>query len=352
MASIRSKTGKDGKTRLYVQVRLKGFPPQTACFHRLTDAKKWIQETESDIRNNRYFKTSESRKHTFKELAERYMATILKDKKSGKSQTAQISWWIKELGERVLSDITPALIVECKEKLLNIVTYRKIKMTTATVNRYLAALSHIFTVATKEWGWTVDNPVKLISRAKESRGRVRFLNENERESLFTACRESKNPYLHTIVILAISTGMRLGEIISLTWNQIDFSKRRIILEETKNGERRQVPLVGKASELLIQLESNRTKCSTLIFPDKRNYRMPIDFRSAWDYALKRSGINDFRFHDLRHCCASYLAMNGASMVEIAAVLGHKTLQMTKRYTHLSDNHLSDVVAKMNEKILG
>ena len=89
-----------------------------------------------------------------------------------------------------------------------------------------------------------------------------------------------------------------------------------------------------------------------MFPSKVYFNKPIDIRSAWEFAVKKAGIKDFRFHDLRHSCASYLAMNGSSILEIAAVLGHKTLQMAKRYSHLSDSHLSDVVSRMNEKILG
>ena len=114
----------------------------------------------------------------------------------------------------------------------------------------------------------------------------------------------------------------------------------------------QVPLAGKALDLITQHEIKRVICSKFLFPDTKTYKKPIDIRSAWNAALKRSEIKDFRFHDLRHCCASYLAMNGCTIVEIAGVLGHKTLQMVKRYAHLSDSHLSEVVSKMNEKILG
>ena len=158
--------------------------------------------------------------------------------------------------------------------------------------------------------------------------------------------------LGVIVIIAISTGARLGEITSLEWNNVDFEHQRIILEETKNGERRQIPLKGKALEILLELHKSRSLCSTLLFPSKIYFNKPIDIRSAWEFAIKKAEIKNFRFHDLRHSCASYLAMNGSSLVEIAAVLGHKTLQVTKRYTHLSDTHLSDVVSRMNEKILG
>jgi integrase len=352
MASIRKHQTKDGQTKYYVQIRLKGHPPQTGRFDRITDARKWIQEVESSIRNNRYFKTAESRKHAFNQLADRYIASVLPQKKTQSDQKAQLNWWKKQIGDMLLADITPSLISEYKEKLLTDKTIKGKKRSSATVNRYLSVISHLFTVASKEWGWIRENPLSLVSKLKEPNGRVRFLSDDERERLLTACGGSKNQYLHTIVVLALSSGMRLGEILNLTWTNVDFKYQRIILEETKNGERRQVPLKGKALELLQQLQNKHILCSTLLFPSKYYFNKPTDIRSAWENALKRAKIKNFRFHDLRHSCASYLAMNGCSIVEIAGVLGHKTIQMAKRYSHLSDNHLSEVVSKMNEKILG
>ncbi|NGX35427.1 MAG: Tyrosine recombinase XerC [Candidatus Anoxychlamydiales bacterium] len=194
MASIRKHQTKDGQTKFYVQVRLKGHPPQTGRFDRLTDARKWIQEVESSIRNNRYFKTAESRKHNFNQLA----------------------------------DITPSLISEYKEKLLTEKNIKGKKRSGATANRYLSVISHVFTVACKEWGWLRENPLSLVSKLKEPNGRVRFLSDDERERLLTACGSSKNPYLYTIVVLALSSGMRLGEILNLTWSDVDFKYQRII----------------------------------------------------------------------------------------------------------------------------
>jgi integrase len=171
----------------------------------------------------------------------------------------------------------------------------------------------------KNEGWIKENPLNFVSKLKEPNGRIRYLSDEERENLLIACQDSKNPYLHTIVILALSTGMRLGEILNLPWSNVDFKHQRIILEETKNGERRQVPLKGKALELLQQLQNQHILCSKLLFPSKYYFNKPTDIRSAWENALKRASIKNFRFHDLRHSCASYLAMNGCSIVEIAVV---------------------------------
>ena len=152
--------------------------------------------------------------------------------------------------------------------------------------------------------------------------------------------------------------MRQGEIMGLTWDDVDLHQGRITLYETKNGEIRVVPLVGKALELLTSKAKARTEekvrriDTNLLFPGKVKRDKPMDLRAPWMAALKKADIEDFNFHGCRHSAASYLAMNGASLAEIAEVLGHKTLQMVKRYAHLSEAHTAGVVARMNERIFG
>ncbi len=356
MAVIEKRKTQAGKIQYRVKVRLKGFPPQTSTHARLTDAKRWAQDTESAIREGRHFKTVESKKHTLGELIDRYIRDVLPQKeKSQKKQTAQLLWWKEQLGSYSLAEMTPALVAEKRDELFRGITYRGTQRSGATVVRYLSALSHAFTVAIKEWGWIEDSPMRKVTKLKESRGRVRFLDEEERERLLIACKESTNPHLFPVVLIALSTGMRYGEIISLTWPDVDLPRKRVILHETKNGERRAVPIAGQAIELLAQLEKKRRIDTILLFPKLRSTpssrilqkddiervqkaQKPTQLRSPWTIALAKAEIRDFRFHDLRHCAASYLAMSGASLAEIADILGHKTLAMVKRYAHLSDSH--------------
>jgi integrase len=152
--------------------------------------------------------------------------------------------------------------------------------------------------------------------------------------------------------------MRQSEIMGLTWDDVDLHQGRITLHETKNGERRVVPVVGKALDMLKDHAKVKRINNSLLFPGKIDPQKsnkpikPMDLRSPWEAALKKANIEDFRFHDLRHSAASYLAMNGATLAEIAEVLGHKTLQMVKRYAHLSEAHTAGVVARMNKQIFG
>ena len=339
-----------------VQIRMKGAKSLSNTFHRLTDAKKWAAATESAIREGRHFQTVEGKKHTLRELLDRYERDVLPRKGSwSKVQVGQIAWWRDRLGHVILSDVTPAMITEARDTLASS-SYTRGKTekprSMAAVNRYLAVLSHAFTVACNDWAWLENNPVRKVSRLREPRGRVRFLDDAEREALLRECRASRNPALHDVVLLAISTGMRRGEIMGLTWDAVDLHRRMITLEHTKNGERRAVPLVGAALDMMRDRARIRRIDTNLVFPGRRRREgtQPLNIQNAWNAAVSRAGLKDFRFHDLRHTAASYLAMNGATLPEIAAILGHKTLNMVQRYAHLSETHVSGVVERMNKAV--
>ncbi len=351
MASIQKRTSSDGNVSYRVQVRLKGHPSETASFERLTDAKKWAQHTEAAIREGRHFKTSQAKKHTMDEAIDRYFKEVLAHRDNPVNQITYLNWWKQAIGGYSLADVTAPLIVEHRATLLGSTNKYGREVGKATVNRYVQALGHVFTIARKEWGWVSESPVLNISKFKEPRGRVRFLSDEERTSLLAACKESDNPHLYKAVVLALSTGARKMEVMGLKWQDVDFERGVIVLHETKNGERRVIPLQGFALDLMKGHAKVRNLHCDYVFPSRIKCQ-PIDIRKGWENALKKAGIEDFRFHDLRHSAASYLAMNGASLAEIAEVLGHKTLQMVKRYAHLSEAHTSSVVASMNERIFG
>jgi integrase len=350
VAVIQERLSSDGKKKYRALVRLKGFPPQSATFERKTDARKWAQDTESAIRDGRYFKTAEAKKHTVTELIDRYSKSVLPTKpKNSQNQIIHLRWWKNKIGYYFLSDITSSVISQCRDDLLDEDIRGGKKRSPATVSRYMTTMSYVMNIALKEWEWIELNPFSRVKKPKEPRGRVRFLDNDERERLLDACKTSNSKDLYPIVVLAISTGMRQGEILNLKWKDIDFSRCQLVLHETKNNERRAVPIVGLAHKVLSELSKVRRIDTPFVFPGK-NPNQPMKIRKAWDTALVNAEINDFRFHDLRHTTASYLAMNGATLAEIAEVLGHKTLQMVKRYAHLSEAHTSSVVEKMNKKI--
>lgn len=348
MATIEMRTTKAGKTHYRVDVHLKGQPRARATFHRLTDARKWAAQTEAAIREGRYFKSAEAKRHTLSEAIDRYIAEVLPRKpKSIKKQSAQLEWWRGQLGDLVLADVTAPRIAEARSALQDADGKAA---SSATVNRYCAVLSHLFSVAQREWHWAQDSPFTEVARLKEPTGRVRCLSKDvELPALLKACAKHPDPNVYDAVILALSTGARKGEILGLRWPDVDFERGQLTLRDTKNGETRAVPLTGHARERMEARARLRRFDCNYVFPCKSK-PVPADIDRPFSEARDKAGIEDFRFHDLRHSAASYLAMSGASLAELAAVLGHKTLAMVKRYSHIGEQHTAAIVRRMNETL--
>lgn len=348
MATIRELVRKDGSRSYHAEVRLRGHPPQRATFRTRSLAKKWVQDVESGIRDGRHFKTVESKRHTVGELIERFVGQWLSKYPHGRvKQESLLEWWNQWCGHLLLVDLTPAVIAEGRDQLLNGTTVRGKLRNPSTVNRYLSAFGKALSVAVKEWGWLEDSPMRNVTKPSEGEGRERFLSQAEKERLLKACRESRNPNLLPIVSLALITALRFSEIAGLRWRDIDFEQRKITLVRTKNGDRRVIPLTGEAAEILRRCPSFSAPLDELVFTSQRNAgrQQKISIREAFENAVERAGIIDFRFHDLRHTAASYMAMSGATQGELMAILGHRSPSMTRRYAHYSQQHLTKLLER-------
>jgi len=225
----------------------------------------------------------------------------------------------------------------------------------ATVTRYLALFGHALEIAVREWEWLPSNPIRRVSPPKEPRGRVRYLSPEERTRLLAECQKSKNKRLYPLVLVALGTGARQGELLSLRWKDVDLVKGAAILHDTKNGTTRTISLKGPVLEVLRDRAKVRSIANDFVFVSiapKRERTSGVYFpKKSWALVLKKAKVEDFRFHDLRHSFASYLAMSGETLAGLAAALGHKTLAMVQRYAHLSEEHTSNKVGKMVEEFL-
>ena len=262
-----------------------------------------------------------------------------------------MGWWQSELGKHSISDISVDLVLESQAKLQKQVSKQGNQVSNSTINRYLSALSNVFTVAIKEWSYANSNPLSSIRKLPEPKPRARFLSDSEREALLKSCKESASQYLYPIVILTLATGARKSEILKITWEHVHLDQDIIVIPETKNGTTHTLALSDISKKILISLRKSRNQKCPWIFPNK-DMDGPIDIRKAFETAVKNAQLEDFKFHDLRHTAASYLAMNGATTVELAAALNHKSLQMVHRYAHLSKPHSANVLSSMNAKYLG
>ena len=180
------------------------------------------------------------------------------------------------------------------------------------------------------------------ARLTETNGRVRYLTADELAQLLAACEPW--PKLHALITVGASAGARAGELLALEWSDVNLKDHYALLRNTKTGTDRRMPLTEQSAEAIRSMRQFR------VLPDPRVFQ-GFQYRIPWCKALAEAGIKDFRFHDLRHTAASHLVMNGATLLEIATVLGHKTLTMVQRYSHLCDDHVADVVARMNKELL-
>jgi integrase len=278
---------------------------------------------------------------TLEQAADRYLATKAR-KRTVEADRRQLELLKAEFGgETPLAQITASRISEYKAKRLAAV--RKVgegeaalerRLTAAAVNRPLALLRHLLRLAHEEW--EAIESVPRIRLEKEPQGRLRWLTEEEITRLLDAAAKSRNRELRAAVIVALNTGLRLGELLGLTWERADLSRGVIRLELTKSGRRREVPLNAESYDALVTLNP---KPSGRVFHTK-------SIRKAYENAVTNAKLDDVNFHTLRHTFASWAIMRGVSLKELQELLGHSSLAMTMRYAHLAPERLRSAITRL------
>ncbi|MDD5269766.1 MAG: site-specific integrase [Candidatus Omnitrophica bacterium] len=298
-----------------------------------TLAENIFAKTKAQIVENKYLDIKKEHKVKFEELATSYLELYAKvNKKSWHSDTGRIGALSKHFAGKYLNEITPMAIERYKAA-------RTKEVSRATVNRDLACLKCMFTNAIK-WGKASENPVKKVKLFKENNKRLRYLEKEEITKLLSNCPEHLKP----IVILALNTGMRKGEILDLKWQDLDMQRGIIYLLDTKNSDKREIPLNEQAMVALVKIKKHSD--SPYVFCNKEGEPYG-DIKKSFFTACTKSGIINFRFHDLRHTFASHLAMAGVDLNTIRELLGHKSLEMTLRYSHLSPDHKKRAVGVLD-----
>ncbi|MGB5832858.1 MAG: site-specific integrase, partial [Thiohalocapsa sp.] len=323
------------------KVRRQGHPTTTRTFKHRSDAEKWARKTEAELERDAAGLSNPAQKHTVASCITRFRAERLPELQPG-TQVAydiHLRYWTEHLGRLRLSDVTPSKLAEHRDALL--ATERK----PASVNRMLAALAAVFTRCVKHWHLLEHNPVHRVAKLSENNARTRFLSQAELDRLLSACRDSDSPDLHLAVLLAVTTGCRKSELMMLRWSQVDLAAGVIRLEHTKNGDQRTLAIPRQIIPPLEQRNAAQQqgnvvelRADGLLFPSRASKNKPVDLRGAWLKAVERAGLGDFHWHDLRHSTASFLAAGGASLREIGEVLGHRSVEATRRYSHLTEQH--------------
>lgn len=302
---------------------------------------------------------------TLGDLVDSYMESY-----SGRdpSRLYRLSEWKARLGDRAIAGVNDDLIFYELERIggasARIYAGKDIKgrpiygnlgkRSAPSVNRYHSALSAVFewAIAKRRVPKGFENPCRKVGRQPENAPIVRFLSADECTRLLAACRGSKWARLYGVVLLALTTGARRGELQGLRWRDVNFELARAYVGRTKNGQPKTLPLTPAVVEELRRFYAEDLRRFRIGTPDRHVFHSrvrpdgPYHFEQRWYQALKRAQVRSFRFHDLRHTCASYLAQQGASLLEIADVLGHRQLAMVQRYGHLTVDSKTALVKRV------
>lgn len=351
MATITVRNGARGVT-YKVEVRLAGHRSVTKTFPTRAAAKSWARDLESKLSKGEAA-DSEAERRTLADACDQYLKTHA-DIASDHARI--VNWWKDTHGRRTLAKVTSPWLTEIRDDLAagsymvgpkDKPTERKRKP--GTVNRHITYLRTVLSYCV-EIGWMPRSPaVKKLHEEK----RVRFLSDDELRALTAALVECEERVMLSFVYCALSSGARAGELLGLEWKDVDMAKGVATIHTSKSGEGRKLYFRGKALELLTDYNKVRNIKSPGVF--LLNSGAPLThsvYGKLFREALAKAKITDFRFHDLRHTAASYLAQNGATLLEIQQVLGHKTPTMTARYAHLVESHVESVVDRVMKRKLG
>jgi len=297
-------------------------------------AEKVLSLRMTQVLENRYFPPSNILgRMPFNDFARMYIDRVVPLMKSVRTERNRVAVWVKIFGARPLGQIVRAEIEAWRRE--RIATCKP-----ATINRDLSRLRRMLNVAI-EWELLEKSPLKNLKFLRENNARTRYLTIEECHRLIASCIA---PHIRAIVTVALHSGMRLGEILNLSWQDLDFRSRFILIRDSKNGEGRPVPMDVAVYELLSSYPHRPG--TDLVFSSSRGKRL-TDIHIGFKNACKRAEIIDFKFHDTRHSYASNFVMAGGDIFTLQRLLGHKTPSMTQRYAHLSPSYRASAVDRMN-----
>lgn len=316
MASFRQRAGK-----WQARVSIKGFPTETRSFNTKFEAQRWSRELESAMCRGVYKNLADAEDLKFSDVMQRYLNEVTPTKRSAKRETESLQFMRRsKMASYSMAKLTPSTIAEYRDQRLKTVS-------AGTIIREICILSSMINHARREWGLAIDNPCALVRKPASPIGRNRLLKADEEARLLDELkpRGRRSPWMVPLVTLALETAMRRGELLALRWEHIDLAAQTALLPLTKNGTSRIVPLSRKAVAVFAELPRSD---SGPVF-----HISHMTMHNCFTDACKRAGIKNLHFHDLRHTATSRLAEKLPNVIELAAVTGHQTIQMLKRYYH-------------------
>lgn len=363
MASVEKIINKNGKVCFKVRIRLSGHKTVTKRFYdedpkkAKLEAQNFAAKIELEIKNGLYIEEKENKNYlnikTVADMINYYEKNIAPQRYSyHEKYSTMYDWWREKIGSVNLNKLTTATLTHCKNILMNEKITKgdkKVVRSANTINKYLMCLSAVLTYASKDLELIQANPMSKVSKLKKHTGRTRFLSEKEITKLLDAAKNHSD-MLYLFVLLSLSTGGRYSEVRELCVENINKENSMVYFLDTKNKEHRGVSIPENVLNLLIKYMKDHDIVDGYIFINKSKNKLYY-IKGMLEKVIKTADIKDFHIHDIRHTLASYTAMNGGSLLDIAEILGHKSLVMARRYSHLTQKHTTSVLYRVTQKII-
>ena len=313
-------------------VKRKGHPLLSNTFDLRKDAEKWGRQHERLIDAGQWIDQSDAEQTSLGDLLDRYSKEVTPKKRGAQVELIRINALRRSsLTKYSVAAITGKMVSQWRDQRLQ-------EVSGSTVGREMTLLSHVFTIAIREWGITLhQNPLSHVRKPQSAKPRDRVLNDDERMALIASCGKCRNPWVQPVVLFALETAARRGEILALQWSDIDLQRKTAKLRVTKTDEPRTIPLSPSCISMLERLPRN---INGQVFPVTTEA-----FKQAYERAVARAGVENFTFHDLRHDSLTRLAKLGLSVLELRAISGHKSANMLQRYVSIDAGDLADKLAR-------
>ena len=356
MANIRTIQNKNSKS-YKATVRIKGYKPEYKTFSSLTAAKEWAKKVEVLMKEGAYkqnvcFDNNGSKIEYVAQLIDFYKSNVATLRyKTPEKYYCMFEWWKNQIGNVQLKNLSTSTLTQCKNILIDekiTVGKNQLKRKPNTINKYLMCMSAVLTYAVKELELINSNPMTNVKNLKKPNGRIRFLTQEEIKILTQKCKEESD-IIYVFFLISLSTGARYSEVLNLKVENFDFDNSQVFYLNTKNTEHRGVHIPFNVLEI-IKNYIHKYNINTFLFVNPKTQKFYY-IRGILQKIIKNAGIKDFHIHDIRHTTASYIAMNGGSLLDIADILGHKSIVMARRYSHLTQKHTAQIIENVSGKML-
>lgn len=359
MVNYYKRENKNG-TCYQATIRIKGYNILRKTFKKKSDAQNWAEPIEQAMKKGTYIENTividanDFRQNIIlmSDLITYFRENIAQERYSSPEKyNVMFEWWIDKIGSIKVRELSASMLSSCKQILATekiIKKKKKVVRGNNTINKYLMCLSAVLTYAVKELELINVNPMSKIKLMQKPTGRTRFLSDDEIEKLKSVCKEHSE-ILYLFYLLLLKTGGRFNEVRHLEIKDIDYSNNKVYFIDTKNKTHRGVHVDKNTLALLQEYTKKNDIKEGYIFSSTKRGAELCDMKGIMEQAIRKSGIQDFHIHDIRHTTASILARNGASLLEIAEILGQKSLSVARRYSHLTKKHTEELMSSIMDK---